>query len=160
MPELPEVETVCRSLAPFIIGKTIYDCQVRAEKLIKSSDSTEFIKKITNRTFVDIIRRGKYILLKLDNKETLVVHLRMTGKLLICDKTEPLGKHTHICFQLKDTNKELRYDDTRKFGILYLGDEESLKNGIDQVIDYAEKIKLEMKQDAVALEIDNEMFFI
>lgn len=126
MPELPEVETVCRSLAPFLIGKKVESCEVRAEKLIKSSSAEEFCRKISARTFTEVKRRGKYILLSLDDGETLVVHLRMTGKLLLCDKAEPLGAHTHIRFILHDSDKELRYDDTRKFGILYLGDEAKL----------------------------------
>lgn len=126
MPELPEVETVCRSLSPFLVGKTVLKCEVKAEKLIKSSSAQEFSEQIKGRTFQAIKRRGKYILLELDNGETLVVHLRMTGKLLICAKDEPLGKHTHIRFILDDDKMELRYDDTRKFGILYLGDEQKL----------------------------------
>ena len=126
MPELPEVETVCRSLAPFIVGKRVSECLVSEEKLIKSSKGDEFINKIIGRTFTAIKRKGKYILLLLDDGETLVVHLRMTGKLLICPPDEPMTKHTHVRFAFADSAQELRYDDIRKFGILYLGDSEGL----------------------------------
>ena len=132
MPELPEVETVCRSLWPFLIGKTVEKCEVKEEKLIKSSTAAEFVQDICGSTFTAVNRRGKYILLETDKGETLVVHLRMTGKLLISDKTEEVGKHTHVRFILNDDQKELRYDDTRKFGILYLGDRQKLSelNGL------------------------------
>ena len=126
MPELPEVETVCRSLAPFIVGKKVSECIVNEEKLIKSSTGAEFIEKIIGRTFSAIKRKGKYILLMLDDEETLVVHLRMTGKLLICPPDEPMTKHTHVCFRFNEGENELRFDDIRKFGVLYLGDKEKL----------------------------------
>ena len=126
MPELPEVETVCRSLAPFIVGKRVSECLIGEEKLIKSSKGDEFINKIIGRTFTAIKRKGKYILLLLDDGETLVVHLRMTGKLLISLKDEPVNKHTHVRFSFEDCEQELRYEDIRKFGILYLGDEAKL----------------------------------
>ena len=62
---------------------------------------------------------GKYILLDLSDGETLVVHLRMTGKLLYLPASEPWGKHTHIVFALSDGHT-LRYDDVRQFGTLQL----------------------------------------
>ena len=84
MPELPEVETVLRSLKPKLLGKKIVEITVNLPKLIKipPGDETTLRKNITGSKFVDVKRRGKYLLFYLDNGWVLVIHLRMTGRLL------------------------------------------------------------------------------
>ena len=78
----------------------------------------EFIKKIVNQTINDITRRGKFIIFILDDYY-LTSHLRMEGKYFIKKLGDPLSKHDHVIFTL-DNNKELRYNDTRKFGKMHL----------------------------------------
>ncbi len=117
MPELPEVETVKEGLKKHLLGRKIIDAKVYYQGIIAYPNKEEFIKNITNKTIEDIKRRGKYILFDLDNCY-LVSHLRMEGKYFIKDNLE-IGKHDHIAFKL-DNNKYLIYNDTRKFGKMYL----------------------------------------
>lgn len=119
MPELPEVETVCRSLRQTVLQQTIESVTVRLPRLLQQDEPDTFSKKLEGRRFCAVRRRGKYILLDLSDGETLVVHLRMTGKLLYLPASEPWGKHTHIVFALSDGHT-LRYDDVRQFGTLQL----------------------------------------
>jgi len=121
MPELPEVETVRRSLEPILIGKKITQVVVNLPKLIKipAGDANAFVNTLAGRTFKDIRRRGKYLLFNMDNDWILVIHLRMTGRLLYVEKTAPIVKHTHFIFFLDDGN-QLRFHDIRQFGLIYL----------------------------------------
>lgn len=120
MPELPEVETVCRSLEPVLIGKTITAMQVYLPKIVRGVSLDDFSQIVTGGVFQSIERRGKYILLNFKSDrtsflQTLLVHLRMTGKLLYLPAMEPVGKHTHLVLTLDD-GYTLRYDDVRQFG--------------------------------------------
>ena len=112
MPELPEVETVRRVLKKKIIGKTIKKIDVYYKGIIESNYN-DFINNIINQKFIDIDRRGKYLIFEL-NDYYLVSHLRMEGKFFLKDKSEPVEKHEHVIFYLDDIT--LRYHDTRKFG--------------------------------------------
>ncbi|MBR2726908.1 MAG: DNA-formamidopyrimidine glycosylase [Solobacterium sp.] len=121
MPELPEVETVLRTLEQRIAGLQIMDVQVLYDKLIEG-DSQEFCRILKGQTFRRFCRRGKYLLFGMDDV-WFVSHLRMEGKYFIQRPEEPLIKHTHAVFTLSDGNT-LRYHDVRKFGRmkLYPGD--------------------------------------
>lgn len=119
MPELPEVETVCRSLRQTVLEQTIEAVTVRLARLLPQDEPEAFGRALTGRQFCAVRRRGKYILLDLSGGVTLVVHLRMTGKLLYLPAQEPWGKHTHIVFALAG-GQTLRYDDVRQFGTLRL----------------------------------------
>ena len=79
MPELPEVETIRRSLLPHLVGLTIEDCEVYLPKLLQNLPREQFCACLKGRSIQDICRRGKYLVLKLSGEYTLVVHLRMTG---------------------------------------------------------------------------------
>ncbi|ABB15292.1 bifunctional DNA-formamidopyrimidine glycosylase/DNA-(apurinic or apyrimidinic site) lyase [Carboxydothermus hydrogenoformans] len=114
MPELPEVETIKRTLAPKILGKTIYRVEVYLPKIIKNVSVEEFTRRVVGKEIVALKRRGKYLLIDLSGKETVTVHLRMTGKLLILPKGSPKDKHTHAIFDLGDL--ELHFNDIRQFG--------------------------------------------
>ena len=118
MPELPEVETVRRGLIKKVKGSQITSCKVLWNGIIAYPDKDTFIKEITNQTIHDITRRGKILMFVLDDYY-LTSHLRMEGKYFIKDKKESLSKHDHVIFTL-DNNKELRYNDTRKFGKMHL----------------------------------------
>lgn len=119
MPELPEVEIIVRGLRSLIRGYTIENLIIRAESLVAYPPVEEFQEVLKGKTIEDIDRRGKYILLKLSGGKTLVVHLRMTGRLLVLAREVAYDKHTHIIFQL-NKGLDLRFHDVRKFGRVYL----------------------------------------
>lgn len=115
MPELPEVETVVRTLERQINGCQITDIKVRYNKIIQE-DPNRFVKKLIGQHFCGFSRRGKYLLFEMDDW-MFVVHLRMEGKFFLLDENVPYDKHTHVIFQLSN-GKQLRYHDTRKFGTM------------------------------------------
>lgn len=121
MPELPEVETVRRSLEPLLIGRTIITAHIYYGGIIKKPTPTEFKEDIKGLKFEGLNRRGKYLLCELSGGKTLIIHLRMTGRLTVAAQDEPLAKHTHLVFDL-DNSSELRFNDVRKFGLVYLVD--------------------------------------
>ncbi len=117
MPELPEVETVKETLKKQILGKKIHRVQVLYEGII-ATDVETFKESLINQTFLDIKRRGKFLIFELDDYY-LVSHLRMEGKYFLKKEKDPLLKHEHVIFYLDD-DMTLRYHDTRKFGKMYL----------------------------------------
>lgn len=119
MPELPEVETVRKTLEQLVTSKTIADVTIYWPKIIKQpQDSEEFRHRLTGQTIETIDRRGKYLLFYLTDY-VLISHLRMEGKYGIYPKDEPFDKHTHVIFHFTD-DTELRYRDVRKFGTMHL----------------------------------------
>lgn len=125
MPELPEVETVKNTLKRLILKEKINNVEVFHNNIIASPNVEEFKKKIKNQTINDIKRRGKWLIFELD-KYYLVSHLRMEGKYFLKEKNDERNKHDHVVFDLG--NKELRYNDTRKFGKMYLIDKDKLED--------------------------------
>ncbi|MCC3145558.1 DNA-formamidopyrimidine glycosylase [Halanaerobium sp. Z-7514] len=125
MPELPEVQTVIKGLRPLIVDKKITELEVREENLIGYPDISidELKKRLIGAKIESISRRGKYILINLDIDKILVIHLRMTGKLLVKEAAEFKDKHTHVIFTLDD-GQEIRFNNVRKFGRIYLIDPE------------------------------------
>ncbi|MBV7506071.1 DNA-formamidopyrimidine glycosylase [Bacillus sp. sid0103] len=125
MPELPEVETVRKTLKKLVVNKTIKDITVYWPKIIKSPLEVEqFIDALSGETIIDVGRRGKFLIIYTGNF-ALVSHLRMEGKYGLYPKDEPFDKHTHVLFHFTD-GTELRYRDVRKFGTMHLykkGDE-------------------------------------
>lgn len=136
MPELPEVETVRRVLKSWLIGKKIVKCFVIYPRMITNINKDEFIKRVEGQTITDVGRRGKYLLIKLEN-DVIVSHLRMEGKYhfgyfgerkdnddqgdyyFSPAVNDIKNKHVHIVFLLDD-NRVLMYDDVRKFGTMDL----------------------------------------
>ena len=121
MPELPEVEVVCRSLRKVLLGRRVQGFETDLPKLLKepAEDEAYFQEHLTGQAITAIARRGKYILIHLEKGDILTVHLRMTGKLLYVEQSAPRGKHAHILMPLDDAH-ELRFDDVRQFGAFYL----------------------------------------
>ena len=119
MPELPEVETVRRSLIDLIIGKKIKSIDVYYERII-DSNVKEFKELLKDETFLDVNRYGKFLIFVL-NHYIIVSHLRMEGKYFLKDSQEvaPKEKHEHVIFNFSD-GTTLRYNDTRKFGRMIL----------------------------------------
>lgn len=126
MPELPEVETVKETLKKEILGRKIIDVKVFYPNIIEYPTSDEFIKNIINQKINDMKRRGKWLLFELDDYY-LLSHLRMEGKYIFRTNNEKIGKHEHVSFYLDD-GRELRYQDTRKFGRMHLIKKEELYN--------------------------------
>jgi len=118
MPELPEVETVRKTLKHLILNFKIESIDVYYTKIIQDIKVTEFINKLVGKTILDIKRRGKYLLFILDDV-VLISHLRMEGKYFIKDKTAQIEKHEHIVFNFTN-GLSLRYHDFRKFGTMDL----------------------------------------
>ncbi len=119
MPELPEVETYVRELAPALSGRTIVGAEVRWPRTIAAPAAEAFADAVAGQRFERFGRRGKYMLFGLASGDTLIVHLRMTGKLHPYAGDAPTDKHTHVLFDLDD-GRRLHYHDTRKFGRIWL----------------------------------------
>jgi formamidopyrimidine-DNA glycosylase len=129
MPELPEVETVARGLRRELLSHVIVDTQVLWERTIDRPDVSLFCASLRGGRIVDVFRRGKFVAISLSTDQTLLIHLRMTGQLLVQGIDEqPLqpgvedDPHTRVRFRLDD-GRWLRFTDTRKFGRMYLVDD-------------------------------------
>lgn len=123
MPELPEVETVRRALSKNIVGLKIVDVKIKLPKIIRTDD---FENKVIGRTFVEIKRQGKWLILVLD-EGVLLSHLRMEGKYYYKKSTDEILKHEHVIIYLNN-NMTLRYVDTRQFGLIHWFDNEDNVN--------------------------------
>lgn len=117
MPELPEVETIRRDLEPLLVGRRIVDVEVDPATIhLLAGAPIEILREnLVGRTFVSMGRRGKYILLSLDDGRVLVIHLRMTGRLLWRDHDAPPEQWERARLVLDDGH-DLRWSDLRKFG--------------------------------------------
>lgn len=124
MPELPEVETVRRTLEPRLKSKTITSVNVYYTPLIKTHTVTEFTEILVGKTFRSIGRIGKYLLFNFD-EYTLISHLRMEGKYYIKPSDSIVSKHEHLRFNFADGTC-LAYNDVRKFGTFDLKHHDAL----------------------------------
>ncbi|MDQ3469171.1 MAG: bifunctional DNA-formamidopyrimidine glycosylase/DNA-(apurinic or apyrimidinic site) lyase [Actinomycetota bacterium] len=121
MPELPEVETVRRGLAVRVVGHRVTSVEVGRERTVRRTSAREVIDGLTDATFLDARRRGKYLLLPLDTGDTVMVHLRMTGQLLLAPVGAIRPPHTHVVMTLapppgRGSPHELWFVDPRTFG--------------------------------------------
>jgi formamidopyrimidine-DNA glycosylase len=119
LPELPEVETVKRTLNELVIGKTIKNVEVRWPNIIRRpSDLNQFKARMIGETLHDVRRRGKFLLFCFDDV-VLVSHLRMEGRYQLDPEHDPIDHYTHVIFHFTD-DTALRYRDVRKFGTMHL----------------------------------------
>lgn len=126
MPELPEVETVRRSLAQVLVGRHIIGCpHLTWQRTIAAPTPDQFCTLLQNRPILAVDRRAKYVIIRLDRDEALVIHLRMTGQLTVQPSNAVPDKHTHVVFDLDD-GRHLQFRDARKFGRVWLLDREGL----------------------------------
>jgi formamidopyrimidine-DNA glycosylase len=125
MPELPEVETLAADLRPLLRDRAIVSCELRCPSLVRYPDPARFVAVVENSRIQGVDRRGKYLLIRLEGGDLLVVHLGMTGHLRVVDAGEPEPPHLHAVFPLDD-GRLLRYDDVRRFGRLLAGSEAEL----------------------------------
>ena len=117
MPELPEVEMVARALDRIITGRRIVAAELLLARLAPDSSPRKFSRMLRGVSVEGVGRRGKHILIRLDNGHVLIVHLRMTGKFLYLPLETDLPKHTHAIFYL-DGERRLVFNDQRQFGLM------------------------------------------
>ncbi|ABD45492.1 formamidopyrimidine-DNA glycosylase [Ehrlichia chaffeensis str. Liberty] len=118
MPELPEVEIVCRALSSQILGKTILDIEVNRYDL-RVPVTQNLCDIAVNSSVFQVLRKGKYIVLVLSNQYYLVIHLGMSGNLIYSESYIKQKKHNHVIFHFSNNNL-LIFNDPRRFGIVIL----------------------------------------
>lgn len=119
MPELPEVETVRRTLNQLVVGKKVERVSVRLKRIIQRPDDTEaFALLLEGQTLEAVERRGKFLRFQFEHY-TMVSHLRMEGRYGLYGANDPLETHTHVVFHFTD-GSELRYKDVRQFGTMHI----------------------------------------
>ena len=121
MPELPEVETVRRDLEARIMGRRITGCRVSpdAPRLVQLITPDEFCRQLAGRRIEGLRRRGKYLIIDLDDARAWVMHRRMSGNVLYRALDDPPDDYVRASFALDDGH-ELRWADLRKFGTMWL----------------------------------------
>ena len=120
MPELPEVETVVRELrAASLVGRRIVRAQVFWPRTVAAPAPERFARDIRGREIRRLARRGKFIVAELSGDRTLLVHLRMSGHLDVAPAKSRPRPHDHVVWTLDD-GRQLRFEDTRKFGRVWL----------------------------------------
>lgn len=128
MPELPEVQTVVNDLlAAGLVGQTITDVHIRWPGSVAGLKPESFRETLVGRRIESIQRRAKFIVWQLDNQLIMLTHLRMTGRFHLTAREAAYGKHDHVAFTI-NRQRQLRYQDTRKFGRFYLTDSEARLN--------------------------------
>lgn len=126
MPELPEVELVARSLNVILKNRRIVKSELRRERLAPHNSPEEFSEHLEKTSVNFVRRRGKYILIDLDNGRTLIVHLRMSGRFLLLPDEREDPKFTHAVFYFEDRNR-LIFSDQRHFGFMRLVETSALE---------------------------------
>jgi len=119
MPELPEVETIKNELLPYVTGRYVTDVTLFWEGIVRQPSAGEFRSRIIGQEITGITRLGKYLVISLSSDDLLIIHLKMTGSLLIGqDSSEPPDYTRAIIHLDEDTN--IFFRDPRKFGIMQL----------------------------------------
>jgi formamidopyrimidine-DNA glycosylase len=119
MPELPEVETVKNQLSPHIIGRTITKVTLLWDRMVKGQDPAEFVKRIAGQKILDVTRQGKYLIVHLTSGNKMIIHLKMTGSLILGENNSEPPIYTRAIIHLDD-GQNIYFRDPRKFGILNL----------------------------------------
>ncbi|HSL29589.1 MAG TPA: bifunctional DNA-formamidopyrimidine glycosylase/DNA-(apurinic or apyrimidinic site) lyase [Anaerolineales bacterium] len=123
MPELPEVETITRRLRPQLIGQIITDADLRWHRTLALPSARKFRELVRGQEIKDVTRRAKYFILRLSDF-SLLIHLRMSGDLLIKERGSRPEKHDRLILSLASSTGgepvSLVFNDTRKFGRVWL----------------------------------------
>jgi formamidopyrimidine-DNA glycosylase len=117
MPELPEVELVAKSLDSLVKGRKIMIAELLRERLAPENPPAEFAASLKDSTINFVHRRGKHILFDLDNANTLITHLRMTGRFMLLSIEHELPKYSHAVLYFEDETR-LVFQDQRHFGLM------------------------------------------
>ncbi len=121
MPELPEVETIARALKPQLIGETILAADLRWARTLAIPSPKQFRAQVSGQNIIGVSRRAKYLVIQLDDY-SLIVHLRMSGDLMVRENKSAPEKHDRLLLYLSN-QKYLAFNDTRKFGRAWFTDE-------------------------------------
>jgi formamidopyrimidine-DNA glycosylase len=132
MPELPEVELVTKSLDKLVSGNRIQTAELLRNKLAPQTPPKTFNKIFDNVSINFVHRRGKHILFDLDNKKTLIVHLRMSGRFMLLPFERENPKFAHAIFYFEDESR-LVFQDQRHFGFMKLVDTGNLNKAKELV---------------------------
>jgi formamidopyrimidine-DNA glycosylase len=144
VPELPEVETVRRGLESFVVGRRIERVEVGRERTVRRTSAQALIDGLTGATITSIGRRGKYIVCALDTGDALMIHLRMSGRILVAAAGSPRPAHTHVVLHFAgEPAEELWFIDPRTFGEMVVFDPQHVdveipdlaKLGLDPITD-------------------------
>lgn len=125
MPELPEVELVAKSLDALVSGRRIIVAELLRTRLAPFNPPPEFAEKLKNAKINRVHRRGKHILFDLNNGQTLIAHLRMSGRFLLLPVERELPKFSHAVFYFADEAR-LVFSDQRHFGMMKIVETENL----------------------------------
>lgn len=115
MPELPEAESIARGIRAELLGRTIDRVAVSRTDFIHQAPAP-LERLLPGRRVAEVARRGKRVLLNFDSGAGLILRLGMSGRVTICEPREPLEPHTHVRMIVRETGRELRFRDPRRFG--------------------------------------------
>lgn len=144
MPELPEVETVRRSLHDAVVGARVTRVEIGRLRSVRRTGPDVVRAGLLGETFIGTRRRGKYLFFDLGNGNSMMVHLRMSGRLLIADPDAPREPHTHVVLRLERPDAatiDMRFVDPRTFGevVVFNPDDdlvpETARLGLDPLVD-------------------------
>ena len=161
MPELPEVETVCRGLAQFVVGKTISSVKINRHDL-RLEIPPNLGQVMTGRTVESVKRRAKYIVLELNSQSAIIIHLGMSGSIVFLDQSKPIrtekeAKHDHVVWHVvwqinsPDSGRDFQiiYNDPRRFGLIQIAENYPWQNhsllaglGVEPLEDSFTSVKL------------------
>ena len=133
MPELPEVETIAANLRqgsggqPSLLGRVILRAELTWQRTLAMPAPAEFYTRVAGQTIRDIRRRGKFLIFDLD-RHSLLIHLRMSGDLLVEPESAPMAPHHRMLLHL-DGDLRLAFNDARKFGRVWLVEEPGIVLG-------------------------------
>ncbi|MGM0491935.1 MAG: bifunctional DNA-formamidopyrimidine glycosylase/DNA-(apurinic or apyrimidinic site) lyase [Armatimonadota bacterium] len=129
MPELPEVETVARDLTEHLVGRTVESVSVYHEGVLLETSGEELERSLPGSRVLEVGRRGKNLIISLENSFVMLVNLGMTGQLFVCGRDEVLAEHSHMVAELSD-GRRLVYRDVRRFGRIELIAEDSPEDSV------------------------------
>lgn len=139
MPELPEVETVRRGLERFVVGRRIERVDVGRERTVRRTSRQAVVDGLTGTTMSSAGRRGKYLLNPLDSGDIVMIHLRMSGQLLLAEPGQERPQHTHVAMALAPdparglAAQELWFVDPRTFGEVVVYDPDHVATELPEV---------------------------
>lgn len=119
MPELPEVETIKNELLPHIVGRQVAGVTLFWEGIVRQPSVEEFCSRLIEQRLTGLARRGKYLIFSLTSAEVLIIHLKMTGSLLLKPASTEPDKFTRAILHL-DRETDLHFRDPRKLGVMWL----------------------------------------
>lgn len=135
MPELPEVETVRRGLEAHVVGRTVDRVEVGRQRTVRRTSAAALIDGLTGTTVLAANRRGKYLLLPLDSGDELMIHLRMSGRVLVGPVGSPRLPHTHVVARFRGApSLELHFVDPRTFGEMVVFDPDHLDTELPELV--------------------------